>query len=132
MGVGGSPGVSRSGDRWCTLGGWHNIGDDGIAGCRSAIGSFLLAITLRIVARGVNTIVCGGNGAGCDATGGGTTLGGSIAAVTGGGGRTGGGCSGYNLANIRAVASYVIGGIERGSQLLKSLHNLVIAVSCSW
>ena len=84
------------------------------------------------VTRGVTTLGGGGNGAEEDATGGGTTLGGSIAAVTGGGGRTGGGCSGCNLAKIRAVASYVIGGIERGSQLLKSLHNLVIAVSCSW
>ena len=40
MAVDGSPGVGTTCDGWCTLGDWRNIGDDGIAGCRSARGSF--------------------------------------------------------------------------------------------
>ena len=71
------------------------------------------------VARGVTTLGGGGTSVGGDATGGGITLGGSIAAVTGGGGGMGGGYFGCDLAKIRAVASLGIGGIERGSQLLK-------------
>ena len=55
MGFGGSPGVGTVSDGWCTLGDRRNIGDDVFAECRSAGGSFLLARTLRIVARGVTT-----------------------------------------------------------------------------
>ena len=80
----------------------------------------------------MTTIGLGDLGVGSDATGGATTLVGSIAAVTGGGGGMGGGCYGCDLSNIIGVASSEIGGIERGSQLLKSLRILVIAVSCSW
>ena len=40
MGVVGSPGVGTTDDGWCTLGDWHNIGYDGIAGCRSERGIF--------------------------------------------------------------------------------------------
>ena len=64
--------------------------------------------------------------------GGGTNIGGSITAVTGGGGRMGGGCSGCDLAKIIGVEISGIGGIERGSQLLKSSWRLAIAVNCSW
>ena len=84
------------------------------------------------VARVVTTLGGGGTGAGEDATGGVTTLVGSIAAVTGGGGEMGGGCSGCNIDNIRSVAISGIGGIKQGSQLLKSSFSLVITVSCSW
>ena len=116
--------------------------------CRLANGSFCLNRTSWIertgvlwwgavvagggVTIGVTNLGGGGTSAGGDSTGGGTTLGGSIAAVTGGGGGVGGGCSGCNLAKIRGVSNSVIGGIERGSQLLNSLRSLVIAVSCSW
>ena len=82
------------------------------------------------VSRGVTTLGVGVPRAGGAATGGETTIGGSIAAVTGGGGGMGGGCYGCDLSNIIGVASSEIGGIERGSQLLKSLRILVIDVSC--
>ena len=107
MTVGGSNVIRTSGNDWCILGDWHNIGDAGILRCRSAKGSFFLNRTLRIertgvlrsgavvagggIARGVTTLGGGGTGAGGDDTGGVTTLGGSIAAVTGGGGGMGGG-----------------------------------------
>ena len=58
---------------------------------------------------------------GGDATGGGTTLGGSIVVVNGVGCGMGGGCSGCDCAESR--------GIEWGSQLVKSSRSLVIAVS---
>ena len=80
----------------------------------------------------MSTLGLGDLGVGSDATGGATTLVGSIAAVTGGGGGMGDGCSGYDLAKIRNVSSSGIGGMEQGSQLLKSLRSLVIAVNCSW
>ena len=131
MGVGGSTVIVTSGDGWCTLGDWRNIGDAGILGFRLAKGSFCLNRTTRIeltgilrwgavvagggVAKGVNTLGGGGTGSGGDDTGGGTTLGGSISAVTLGGGGMGGGCSGCDLAKIRGVESSGIGGIERGS-----------------
>ena len=73
-----------------------------------------------------------GNISGGDATGGGTTLGGSIDVVPGGGGGIGSGCSSCALANIRGAESLGISDIERGSQFLKSLQSLVIAASCSW
>ena len=145
IGVGGLTVIGTSGDGWCTLGDWLNIGDAGVLGCRSAKDSFCLNRTSWIermgvlrwgaivagggVARGVTTLGCGGTGAGGDATGGGTTLGGSIAAVTGGSGGMGGGCSGCNIAKIRGVESSGISDIERGSQLQKSLCSLVIVVS---
>ena len=84
------------------------------------------------VARGVTTLGGGGTSTGEDATGDGTTLVGSITAVTRGGGGMGGGCSGCNLSKIRGVAISGIGGIERGAQLLNSSCSLAIAISCSW
>ena len=85
MGVGGSPGVGTVSDGWCTLGDRIKIGDDGIAGCRSAGDSFGLASTSRIVARGMPTLGGGGTcaGEGGGATGIGITLGGSIAVING-------------------------------------------------
>ena len=148
MGVGGLTVISTSGDGWCTLGYWSNIGNAGSVGCWSTKGSFCLNIMSRIeqtgvlrwgavvsgggFARGVTTLGGGGNGSGVDATGGGTTLGGSIADVHGGGDGMGGGFSGFDLSNIRGVVSLGISGIEWRSQLLKILCRLVIAVGCSW
>ena len=117
-------------------------------GCRSAKGIFCLNRTSRIertgvlrwgavvssggFVRGVTTLGGGGNGSGVDATGGGTTLGGSIADVHGGGDGMCGGFSGFDLSNIIGVVSLRISGIEWRSQLLKILCRLVIAVGCSW
>ena len=60
---------------------------------------------------------------GGDATGGGNTLGGSIAVVNGVGYGMGGGCSGCDRSESR--------GIGQGSQLVKSSRSLVISKSCS-
>ena len=51
----------------------------------------------------MTTLGGGGTGAEGDVTGGGTTLGGSIAAVTGGGEGMGGGCSGCNIDKSRGI-----------------------------
>ena len=58
MGVDGLTVIGTSGDVWCTLGDWRNIG----------------VVLGGGVARGVTTLGGGGTGAGGDATGGGTTL----------------------------------------------------------
>ena len=84
------------------------------------------------IARVVTTLGGGGTGAGGDADGGGTTLVGSINAVPRGGVGIGGVCYSSNLSNIRGMAILGIGGIEWGSQLLKSFCSLVIDVSFSW
>ena len=117
-------------------------------GCRSEKVSFCLNRTLPIertgalqwggvvagggVSRGMTNLGGGGNSWGGDADGGGTTLVGSINAVPRGGVGIGGGCYSSNLSNIRGMAILGIGGIEWGSQLLKSFCSLVIDVSFSW
>ena len=101
VGVGGSTAIVAAGDGCCTLGDRRNIGDADITGCRSVRGSFCFDRTSRIertgvlwwgdvvadggVARGATTLGGGGTNTEGDATGGGTTLGCSIVAVTGAG-----------------------------------------------
>ena len=63
IGVGGLTVIGTSGDGWCTLGDWLNIGDAGVLGCRSAKDSFCLNRTSWIERMGVlrwGAIVAGG------------------------------------------------------------------------